>query len=574
MGDATESLGRIDPFPAGAGPVPGTPHAAYVAARLAETGRWGTDTIADQVGRHAAAQPARDAYISVHERMSWAGYERRSDELAGALINSGLEAGDRLAVLLPDGPSIHVAFVGAEKAGLTVVGIGPRAAIQEIRHLVTRSGATALLSLEQHRGSPTSELVETLRADGLPIRHHFVLDARGVVHLDGVVPPVPEHLTGHIALRKLGLDALFLLNSTSGTTGLPKCVAHHQNRWLYYHQLAIDAGDLTTDDLWMSLIPAPFGFGIWTSHVTPAVLGCPTVVMERFTPEGALELIERERVTVMACVTTQFIMMLNSPAIDTYDLSSLRAMFTGGEAVPYARSAEFEERTGARVLQFYGSNETGALSYTSMRDTRERRLTTGGRVIEGMDVHLVGEDGRATSWRAGGDGASGDVASGDVASGQAACRGPATCLGYYDDADANAALITDDGLMLTGDIATVDEEGYLCVVGRKSDFIIRGGKNISAVVVEEQVATHPSVAMAAAVAMPDEIFGERVCVYLTLVEGADVTLDELVDHLRSGGYSKETFPERIELVDELPRSSGGKIAKGELRADIRRRLQA
>ena len=109
-------------------------------------------------------------------------------------------------------------------------------------------------------------------------------------------------------------------------------------------------------------MPAPFGFGLWTAHFTPAILGCPTIVAPRFDAGRTLGPIERERVTVLACVSTQFIMMLNSPLIDEVDLSSLRAMFTGGEAVPYERAAAFEERTGAAVLQFYGSNETGAFS--------------------------------------------------------------------------------------------------------------------------------------------------------------------------------------------------------------------
>ena len=228
--------------------------------------------------------------------------------------------------------------------------------------------------------------------------------------------------------------------------------------------------------------------------------------------------------------------------------------------MPTARAAEFEEEFGAKVLQFYGSNETGALSYTSVRDTREQRLTTAGRTIDAMDVTLLDETGTPLPGRTG--------------RGQAACRGPATCLGYFDDDEANRQLISDDGFMLTGDIVTVDDDGYLRVVGRTSDFIIRGGKNISAVVVEEQVASHPRVAMAAAVSMPDDVFGERVCVYVVTRDGLPIDLDDVLDHLRSSDFSKETYPEHLVRVDELPRASGGKVAKGELRADIRRRLGA
>jgi acyl-CoA synthetase len=156
--------------------------------------------------------------------------------------------------------------------------------------------------------------------------------------------------------------------------------------------------------------------------------------------------------------------------------------------------------------------------------------------------------------------------------GQAACAGPATCLGYFNDTEANERLFTPDGWMLTGDICTIDGDGYLRVVDRKSDFIIRGGKNVSAAAVEDQVGSHPSVAMAAAVAMLDPTYGERVCVYIVLRPGTTVDLEQLRSHLAGRGVSTESWPERIEFVDDLPRGSGGKIAKAELRADLRRRM--
>ena len=167
---------------------------------------------------------------------------------------------------------------------------------------------------------------------------------------------------------------------------------HHQARWFAFHQLAVAPGALTSSDVFMSVLPAPFGFGLWTAHFTPTLLGAPCVLPHRFTPDAALAAIEAHRVTVLAAVSTQFVMMLNSPASGAHDLSSLRVLYTGGEMVPYARAAEFEERTGARVLQFYGSNETGALSATSVDDDRDTRLRTGGHVIPSMQVRLLDPD--------------------------------------------------------------------------------------------------------------------------------------------------------------------------------------
>jgi acyl-CoA synthetase len=535
-----------------------------VFARYTAQGWWEPETIAQRVAVHAAERPEGLAFISELSRMTWREYDARSTELAAILIRAGLEPGERVCVMLPDGPGVHVAFVAAEKAGLVIVGVGPRAGEQELRYLMGRTGATVLVTQELHRGAPATGLVTRLRASGLAIRMHVVVPVDGQegagVTIHGDPARGDAESVAAIPARSLGPNDLFLLNSTSGTTGMPKCVMQFQNRWVYFHKLAAAAAAFTPDDVFMSLVGAPFGFGLWTAHFTPTILGAPCVVMSRFTAEGALQLMETERVTVMACVSTQFIMMLNRPEMELVDLGPLRAMFTGGEAVPYARAAQFEERTGASVLQFFGSNETGALSRTSVDDTREQRLATAGKVIPEMQVRLFDDDGA------------------DVTSiggpGQPACKGPATCLGYYDDEAANAQLFTDDGWMLTGDIATIDANGYLRVVGRKSDFIIRGGKNISAGEVEENVGRHPAVAMVAAIARPDDTFGERVCVYVVPRPGRSVELTDIVEDLEARGVSHELFPEYLVVVDEMPQASGGKVAKAALRDDLKARMSS
>ena len=514
------------------------------------------EALAQRIDDLAGKNPDGAAFISEDASLSWREYAERSDRFAAHLVDRGLAPGDRVAVMLPDGPGVHVAFVGCEKAGLVVMGIGPRAGSDEIRHLVRRSGASAFVTRPEWRDQDMGALFEALREEIPPLREH--------VRVTGQLEPWDECYAvaedpdpASIAGRALGPGDLFLLNSTSGTTGLPKCVTHHQARWFHFHELAVESGEMTADDVFLSALPAPFGFGLWTAHFTPAALGAPCIVMERFTPEDMIAAIERHRVTVLAAVSTQFIMMLGSPALGKHDVSSLRVLYTGGEAVPYERAAQFEERTGASVLQFYGSNETGALSCTTTRDTREKRLRTAGRLIDSMNVRLFDDD-------------ENDVTrSGE---GQPGCRGPLASRGYWDDDEANAKLFTEGGWMLTGDICRVDPEGYLSVIGRTADFIIRGGKNISGPAVEDAVSRHPAVALAAAVAMPDPVFGERVCVYAELRAGAELTLETLVALLEEHGVTREWFPERLIVMNKLPRASGGKVAKGALREDIRRRL--
>jgi acyl-CoA synthetase len=539
---------------------------AYVGA-----GWWGTETLGDVVARHAASRPDAPAYIVVDgdppRVLTWARYHECSWRLAAVLAEAGLGPGDRLGVVLPDGATVHAVFLAAEKAGLVVVGIGARAGPAELRHLLVRTGATALVTHQDLLGQSAGDLVVSLRADGVPgLRHIVVPDVvdfpDSPVLVDGtpVEPPAPAAAAGLLAGRALGPDELFMINSTSGTTGLPKCVLHTENRWFYFHRLAAEAGALTGDDVFFGAVPAPFGFGLWTAHFSPGVLGCPTVVAAKFDVERTLRAVVAHRVSVLACVSTQFIMMLNSPLFDELDLSSLRVMFTGGEAVPFARAAAFEDRTGAKVLQFYGSNETGVLSGTRLSDSRERRFGTAGRVIDAMAVRVYDDQGEQMT--------------GIPLVGIPACKGPATCVGYLDDDDANAQLFTDDGWMLMGDVVEIDGDGYLRVIGRTSDIIIRGGKNISAPALEAEIAEHPDVDLVAAVSMPDETFGERVCVYVCTRDAVPITLSDVTAFLAARGVGREQFPERLIQLDALPRSSGGKVAKGELRADIRQRLAA
>lgn len=510
-------------------------------ARHHAEGWWDDRTLADHIATHAATNPDGDAFVGTSLRLSWRAYHDHALALARRLAALGFERGDRVAVWLPDGPTVHVAFVAMELAGLVTVGVGARAGRRELHHLVEVTGAKALLCHPVHRDQPTAEV-----AADLGVRLVTIEELGADARVDGA--PLEE-----VGLpEKLGPDELWLVNSTSGTTGLPKCVMHTQNRWFAFHRMAAEAADLTGADVFCSAIPAPFGFGLWTAHFTPTYVGAPCVVPDRFHPDELLHAMADERVSVLACVSTQFIMMLASAELDRVDLSALRVMFTGGEAVPYERAAAFEDRTGATVLQFYGSNETGAISRTTLRDPREVRLRTAGSLIPVMQVRLFDEDEREVSGR-----------------GRPAGRGPAACLGYYGDEAANAELFTDDGWMLMGDVVDIDTTGNLSVVGRTSDFIIRGGKNISAPAVEELVQSHPSIALAAAVAVPDEIFGERVCVVVQARPGAEVTLEELVRHLRDLGAGNELLPERLVVLDELPRSSGGKVAKGELRELVR-----
>ncbi len=513
------------------------------AAQYRAAGWWSDDTLSDCVRRNAASSPAKPAYIDfvldgTGNSLSWADFDRAATNLAAELDRLGVRPGDRVAVWHKDSSAIHIVFVAIERCGAAVVGLGARAGIREVEHILRTTAPVLLISDAERRPTAAGAV------DGSAIR--AVAIGTGV-KIDTASQPDAHGLT------PCGADDVFLINSTSGTTGTPKCVVHTQNRWRYFHLKAMANGKLTSDDVFLPVIPTPFGFGIWTSHTTPIHLGATTVRIARFDPAATCAAIERHHATVLCCVSTQLAMILADPASRDHDLSSLRVVFTGGEPLPYTQAARFEELTGATILQFYGSNETGMLSATTIEDSLDRRLRTAGRIVPEMQVRLFDGDRDVT----------------ESGRGQPACRGPALSLGYLGGTDHDK-LFTADGWMRMGDICELDADGYLTLAGRTSDFILRGGKNISAVQVEEAVATHPAVAVAAAVAMPDEVFGEKVAVYVELSRaGNTLDLATLVEHLLAQGISKELLPERLVVLDELPRSSGGKIAKGRLRELIR-----
>jgi acyl-CoA synthetase len=516
-------------------------------ARFRAAGWWSDSTLSDAVRRNAEQSPDHPAYWDEPgAALTWREFDAVATNLAGQLAGLGIVRGDRVAVWHGDSAAIHALFVAIERCGAVVVGIGARAGTREVGTLLRNARPAILISDPKHGEAAARAAAES------SVSLLILGQEAGLPRLNSDVPGKAV-----AAASQLGPDDVFLINSTSGTTGLPKCVVHTQNRWHYFHQKAAANGLLTSDDVFLPVIPMPFGFGIWTSHTTPIYLGASSVILERFTAHAACEAIARHKVTVLCCVSSQLTMLMADRASRDYDLSSLRVVFTGGEAIPYRPAAEFEELTGAKILQFYGSNETGLLSATTVDDPLERRLRTGGRIVPEMAVRLFDGDRDVTA----------------TGRGQPACRGPATSLGYLGGTDHDK-LFTRDGWMLMGDICELDADGYLTITGRTSDFILRAGKNISASQVEDAAMTHPAIALAAAVAMPDPVFGERVCLYAELADSATVDLPALVNHLLALGVSKELLPERLIVVDEIPRSSGGKVAKGDLRQDIRARMEA
>ncbi|MBJ22195.1 MAG: acyl--CoA ligase [Deltaproteobacteria bacterium] len=516
-------------------------------------------SLAARVRELARTRPDQPAYYVEERVLDWAGYDAAADRLARIFLDLGLAPGERVAVWLPDGPAFHIAFQATERAGLVCLGLGARCGERELAHLLGLAGASTFVSAAVMGHVEATEQVEMLRRSGVEIRHHVIIEGDAflddAIRVDGGDAELarPEALEG----RALTANVDCLFNTTSGTTGLPKIVLHDQLRWFHFHRFAAEVGHLCENDVFMSALPAPFGFGLWTSHFTPTLLGVPTVVLRKFDATAAISAMRRHQVTILAAVSTQFILMLESGGFDDTDSLALKSLFTGGEAVPEKRARAFEEKTGAFVLQFYGSNETGAVSATRPEDPPHKRLTTAGKPIEEMQLRLFDAEGN-------------DVTPSGI--GQPAVKGPVVSRGYHGAPEATAELIRPDGWVMLGDLVELDEDGYLKVVGRTDDIIIRGGKNLSAAAIEESVADHPAVSLCAAIGIPDAVFGERAAVYAELRPEMSLTLEELKLFLAQTQIARELWPEALVVLEALPHNVGGKVAKSTLRDDALKRF--
>jgi acyl-CoA synthetase len=517
------------------------------------SGYWDSTTLAERVAAHARSHADALAFVDDDSELTWSGYEQSSAQL-GFLLSRVQALHAPVAVMFDDSAAVHVAYLAGERAGNVVVGIGARSGIKELAHILKTTRTLVIVTGSTVLGTDAREIVtQASRLMGQRLRHVVVSSVTPLeLTIDGDPIVAPEIAASRLALdgRALGPDDLFFINSTSGTTGRPKCVMHTQNRWKYFHSRADHFRD---DDVFMVVVPSPFGFGLWMAHFSPTMLGATTVVTKRFDVARTIEVAASRRVTVLAAVSSQVVMLEAALHDSPGSLSGLRVAQTGGERVPFENAAAFEDATGARVLQFYGSNEAGCVSGTTMDDPRDKRLGTAGRPLPEMHVRVFDEDGTDVTATGG--------------PGQCGCRGPAIGPGYFDSPDAMKELFRDDGWLLLGDLVQIDEEGYLSVIGRTADFVVRGGHNVSAPDLEEEINRHPRVAISAVVGVTDPRLGERVCAFAVTDDGNPLSLDELLLFLDREMVTKASWPEALVVVAELPTGPGGKIGKAALRAN-------
>jgi cyclohexanecarboxylate-CoA ligase len=511
-------------------------------------GLWRGETL-DGVFRSTAARaPDRVALVDGPARIAFADLAARAERLAGGLAALGVEPGDTVAVQLPNWHETVEAYLAIARLGAVITPALPIHRRRELGFILRAAGARVLLVPGRYRDCDHRDLAHEVRADAPALAHVVVVrdaTAHGERTWDGLAAtsapaPPPPH----------DAEAVALLLHTSGTTADPKGVLHSHETLLAEARSLGPVHGLDERDT--TLMPSPLGHisGIVHAFLVPCVYGARAVLMDRWDPTQALGLIAAERVTYMVGAPTFLRDLAHHPALDRHDASSLRLFSCGGADVDPALVRDAAARLGCVAKRVYGSSEFPTITTTGPDDPPARRIDSDGRAIGAAEVRLVDDDGTP-------------VPSGRE--GEVLARGPECFLGYLDPA-LDAETFTADGWLRTGDLGVLDADGFLRITGRKKDIIIRKGENISAREVEDLLATHPAVAEVAVVGVPDAAAGEIACAVVRLAPGRPVpTLADVTAHLVAQGLSRRKLPERLEVVDDFPRTASGKIVKRTLR---------
>jgi fatty-acyl-CoA synthase len=512
------------------------------------------ETIGANLARTVAGHGARDALVVRHQDVRWtyAELDERVDRVARALIAAGLERGDRIGIWSPNCAEWVLTQYGSARIGAILVNVNPAYRTSELEYVLNQSGCRLLVAARAFKRSDYVAVVDEVRPACERLERVVHLDTPDWdALLDGGAGVADEELRERSA--PLQFDDPINIQYTSGTTGFPKgaTLSHHNilNNGFFVGEAC---GYTPADRI---CIPVPFYhcFGMVMGNLGATSHGaCMVIPAPSFEPGATLAAVQEERCTSLYGVPTMFIAELDDPGFDGYEVASLRTGIMAGSPCPVEVMRKVIERMHMREVTIcYGMTETSPVStQTGARDDVEHRTATVGRVHPHVEVKLI-------------DPASGRcVPRGEP--GELCTRGYSVMLGYWDEPDKTAAAIDGAGWMHTGDLATMDGDGYVKIVGRSKDMIIRGGENVYPREIEEFLYTHPDVADVQVVGVPDERYGEEVAAFVIAREG--MALDtEAVREFCAAKIAHYKVPRYVISVDEFPMTITGKVQKFKLR---------
>ncbi len=501
-------------------------------------------------------------------RWSYQVFADAVDRLATGLLNLGLEPGDRIGIWSPNRPEWLLVQFASARAGLILVTVNPAYQAEELKHALQLVGMRALVLAPRYADADLVGILRSIHPEtggAVPVDRdgkelpdlEFVIGletgpASGVLRFEDVTAAPPDGAgLARITSRQSASDAINI-QFTSGTTGRPKgATLSHHNIVNNARQVA-GMLDLGPNDRMCVPVPLYHCFGMVMGSLAAATVGaCAVFPGERFDPAATLDSLERERCTSLYGVPTMFLALLEQPSLAGRDLSHLRTGIIGGAPCPKELMHRLlDELHMPEVTICFGMTETSPITFqTERNDPVDRRVGTIGRVHPHVEARVVGDSLEP-------------AACGEA--GEILIRGYSVMIGYWDNPDATAAAIDADGWMHTGDVGSIDEEGYGQIAGRASDMVIRGGENIYPREVEGLLFRHPGVRDAQVFGIPDPKYGEQLCAWIIPREGTRLDADIMRDHC-DGQIARYKIPRIWRFVDAFPMTVTGKVRKLDMR---------
>jgi non-ribosomal peptide synthetase component E (peptide arylation enzyme) len=514
--------------------------------RYLKQGYWDKTILSDHWERNARKWPDKDALVdSTGSRLTWKEAVQRIDRIAYALISElQLKKDDMLMVQLPNCVEQILVRLACQKAGVIAIPEMTTFRQTELMDIATRTEAVGIVIPKVYRRFDHYVMAKDLQKD-LPNLKRIIVVGNDVpkdaISLQKIMDHPYEQERDPIELIARKVDAIqevgFLV-TTTGTTGLPKLIEHRiAARDIWTAKAHIRNWQLGPDDCVLAIAPLAGAAGGTPTYVTAPVAGAKIALEYQSSGEETLAFMEKERVTLIALVPTQLARLLELP-VGKYDLSSLRIIKTAGGYLPPPLAKQAEATFGCPILGTYGTQDTGSISGVPITATEEQRYTTVGRLHPGIEIKILDDSGKQVE---------------EGAVGTLWFKGPGNSIGYFKDIEKTMTEAFDkDGFATPGDLVTLADDGFLKIMGRKKNIIIRGGQNIYPREIEDYLLTHPKVTNVAVVPMPDPKMGERACAFVTLKEGEKFTFEDMIDFLKTKKIAPFKLPERLEVLSALP----------------------
>jgi len=519
------------------------------------------ETIDANLRRTAARFPDREALVDLPagRRLTYAEVDAEVEQLARALLARGIARGERVGIWAPNCADWYLTQFATARIGAILVNINPAYRTHELRYVLNQAAIGTLVATPAFKTSDYRAMIDEVRPDVASLRDVFYLGDESWSELLAGADEVPAEAVAERA-GELAFDDPINIQYTSGTTGFPKGATLSHHNILNNGYFVGEGMGYTADD--RICVPVPFYhcFGMVMGNLAATTHGaCVVIPAPSFEPAATLRAVQDERCTSLYGVPTMFIAELGLPDFATYDLTSLRTGCMAGSPCPVeVMKRVITEMNMAEVTIAYGMTETSPVStQTRKDDSLERRTGTVGRVHPHLEVMVVDPD------------TDRPVPRGEA--GELCTRGYSVMLGYWDEPDKTAEVLR-NGWMHTGDLAAMDEDGYLNIVGRIKDMVIRGGENVYPREIEEFLFTHPDVLEAQVVGVPDERYGEEIMAWVRLREGAEPLSPDAVREFAAGRLAHYKIPRYVEVTDSFPMTVTGKVRKVELREQAIDRL--